>query len=104
MRVRKTVGGPAPDIAAAAGTAAICVFGGPVGLLAYPLLRVMVARKIGRAMDDQVESNAAQITREFHRSRRRGEKTIEVSFTKGSRGALFDLPVTRTYIVDLDDD
>ena len=86
----------------AAATAIMCP-----PLFPFSFLSAILFYKLGQAgtsqeIDEIAAGDAHDLAEEWRRNRRPGEKSIEVSKTIYSGGALFDLPMTRTYRYELE--
>lgn len=104
--------GPVPLVAAGIGAfagglcaAALCPPLALFGLIGGALAAYCGAKQdIKENVDPIGREEAGRIAREWERMRMPWEKSVQVSVSKGSNGALFDLPMTRQFTFTLDDE
>ena len=59
---------------------------------------------VAHDVDTVASKNAKKVAEQWKRTRKPGERGVDVSTTLHSNGSLFDLPMTRTYRFELEDD
>lgn len=90
-------------VAVALAAAAICPPLLPFAFLFAPMFCRAAQRGFGEDIDRVSGDQPERIAEQWRRTRKAGERGIDVSNTLYSGGAFFDLPVTRTYRFELDD-
>lgn len=100
VRIKKRTRGPIPFITSAVIAGGISILSLPVGIISWPLFYAFARWGIGQEIDEMMADNPEAIddARKSASHRDRGDG-VKVSATIGSNGALFNLPMTREYIV-----
>lgn len=101
MKKKKTTKSPVPDTVATLGTLGTCLFWGPFGLVAYPILRAAASRRVARDIDNAVEQDAERTASHWRRHNLPDEKGVDVSKTIPFGG--LNIPSTRIYSFSDDD-
>lgn len=100
-RIKKSTNNIIPSIASTICCGGLTLMLGPAAFLLWPVF-FGVSKK---GMADDIDDLTADDTRRIvDQARRTGQRNVKVSHTIGSNGALFNLPMTRTYEVDFDRD
>ena len=83
--------------------AALCPPLLPFALITGFLFRRLAREGVARDVDRVAADSADDLACEWEKNRQPGERGVDVSATLYSGGALFDLPMTRTYRYELDE-
>ncbi len=83
---------------------ALCPACWPLALVSAPLLWQAAKRSVACDVDTVAAEDADDLAGEWGRTKDPDDRVLEISKTLYSRGAFFDLPMTRTYRYTADDE
>lgn len=100
-RIKRSTNNVCPAIISTIGCGGLTLMMGPAAFLLWPALFAIGKKGMASEIDELTEEDSMRI---IDQARRSGERTVRVDQTIGSNGVFLNLPMTRTYQVDFDDD